>query len=140
MVSPVAIQQIACDPLSVPLRRPFVIASGRLDTTRAVLVSAILQDPATGRTACGWGEAAALPPVTREDQPELRVRLWRAVALWFALASCAEVTARSMAAVARQCYRSAAVETAVVTPGRGYGCDNARALGSRLNPRGWWPA
>lgn len=58
-------------PLSVPLREPFVIASGRIDTTRAALVSVMLEDPARGKTARGLGEAAALPPVTREDQPDL---------------------------------------------------------------------
>lgn len=58
-------------PLSVPLREPFVIASGRIDTTRAALVSATLEDAASGRTARGLGEAAALPPVTYEDQPDL---------------------------------------------------------------------
>jgi L-alanine-DL-glutamate epimerase-like enolase superfamily enzyme len=59
------------EPLSVPLREPFVIASGRIDATRAALVSLTLEDTATGRTACGLGEAAALPPVTDIDQPEL---------------------------------------------------------------------
>ncbi|MDB4980894.1 MAG: Mandelate racemase/muconate lactonizing protein [Myxococcales bacterium] len=57
-------------PLSVPLREPFVIATGRLDATRAVLVSVTLEDE-TGRRAEGLGEAAALPPVTHEDQPDL---------------------------------------------------------------------
>lgn len=56
--------------LSVPLRDPFVIASGRIDVTRAVLLRAVVQDRA-GRRARGLGEAAALPPVTREDQPQL---------------------------------------------------------------------
>jgi L-Ala-D/L-Glu epimerase len=58
------------EPLSVPLHEPFVIATGRMDATRAVLVTATLEDGA-GRRASGLGEAAALPPVTREDQPEL---------------------------------------------------------------------
>jgi L-alanine-DL-glutamate epimerase-like enolase superfamily enzyme len=57
--------------LAVPLREPFVIASARIDTTRAALVHATLVDEATGRSAHGLGEAAALPPVTREDQPQL---------------------------------------------------------------------
>lgn len=57
-------------PLSVPLREPFVIASGRIDVTRAVLVRATLEDE-SGNRAVGLGEAAALPPVTSEDQPEL---------------------------------------------------------------------
>jgi L-alanine-DL-glutamate epimerase-like enolase superfamily enzyme len=56
--------------LSVPLREPFVIATGRIDATRAVLVALTLED-AGGRRAQGLGEAAALPPVTHEDQPDL---------------------------------------------------------------------
>jgi L-Ala-D/L-Glu epimerase len=64
------IAAIDVQPLSIPLREPFVIATGRLDTTRAVLVRATLED-GRGRRATGLGEAAALPPVTREDQPQL---------------------------------------------------------------------
>jgi hypothetical protein len=52
-------------PLSVPLLEPFVIASGRIETTRAALVRATLIDEVTGARAHGLGEAAALPPVTR---------------------------------------------------------------------------
>ena len=47
-----------------------MIASGRMDATRAALVRATLEDGG-GRRATGFGESAALPPVTREDQPEL---------------------------------------------------------------------
>jgi L-alanine-DL-glutamate epimerase-like enolase superfamily enzyme len=59
--------------LSVPLREPFIIASGRIDVTRAVLVRVTLELESGGgvTTTTGLGEAAALPPVTREDQPEL---------------------------------------------------------------------
>ena len=57
-------------PLSVALREPFVIATGRMDATRAALVTVVLED-AAGRRAEGLGEAAALPPVTHEDQPDL---------------------------------------------------------------------
>jgi L-alanine-DL-glutamate epimerase-like enolase superfamily enzyme len=67
---PVRIVAIEGAPLSVPLREPFVIATGRIDVTRAVLVRATLEDE-DGRRAVGLGEAAALPPVTHEDQPEL---------------------------------------------------------------------
>lgn len=66
----VTIVEVRVTPLSVPLREPFVIASGRVDTTRAALVQATLQDE-NGRRATGLGESAALPPVTREDQPDL---------------------------------------------------------------------
>ena len=58
------------EPLSIPLREPFVIATGRIDATRAALVRVTVEGP-DGRRATGFGEAAALPPVTREDQPEL---------------------------------------------------------------------
>jgi L-alanine-DL-glutamate epimerase-like enolase superfamily enzyme len=64
------IATIDVEPLSIRLREPFVIATGRIDTTRAALVRATLDD-GRGRRATGLGEAAALPPVTREDQPEL---------------------------------------------------------------------
>lgn len=65
------IRSIHCSPLTVPLSEPFVIASGRIDATRAALVELELLDEATGRSARGLGEAAALPPVTAEDQPQL---------------------------------------------------------------------
>src|SRR3954469_6685666 len=70
MPDPLSIAAIDVEPLSIPLREPFVIATGRIDTTRAALVRATLEDD-QGRRATGLGEAAALPPVTREDQPEL---------------------------------------------------------------------
>ncbi len=66
----VSIVDLTVGPLSIALREPFVIASGRMDTTRAALVRATLEDD-RGRRATGLGESAALPPVTREDQPEL---------------------------------------------------------------------
>jgi L-alanine-DL-glutamate epimerase-like enolase superfamily enzyme len=65
-----SIVEISVTPLSIPLRDPFVIATGRIDVTRAALVRATLTD-ARGAQATGLGESAALPPVTREDQPEL---------------------------------------------------------------------
>ena len=68
--SGVSIVEVTVAPLSIPLREPFVIASGRMDATRAALVRATLEDD-RGRRAIGLGESAALPPVTREDQPEL---------------------------------------------------------------------
>jgi len=66
----ISIAAIDVEPLSIPLREPFVIATGRIDATRAALVRATLVD-GQGARATGLGEAAALPPVTREDQPEL---------------------------------------------------------------------
>ena len=66
----VTLVALEVEPLSVPLRDPFVIASGRIDVTRAALVRATVED-AAGRRADGLEVAAALPPVTREDQPDL---------------------------------------------------------------------
>jgi L-alanine-DL-glutamate epimerase-like enolase superfamily enzyme len=66
----VTVERVRSEPLSVPLLEPFVIASGRIEITRAVLIEAVVARADGGR-ATGYGEAAALPPVTREDQPEL---------------------------------------------------------------------
>jgi L-alanine-DL-glutamate epimerase-like enolase superfamily enzyme len=65
----VQIAGIWVHPMSIPLREPFVIATGRMDATRSALVQVTLQD--AGRLVTGLGEAAALPPVTREDQNDL---------------------------------------------------------------------
>lgn len=73
------IERIEISPLSVPLLEPFVIATGRIDTTRAALVRASVIDD-SGRRELGLGEAAALPPVTREDQPQLLSQLNQAAA------------------------------------------------------------
>lgn len=63
------VESFSVEPLHVPLREPFVIASARVDTTRAALVSVTLR--AGDRVATGLGEAAPLHPVTREDWPDL---------------------------------------------------------------------
>ncbi len=68
------IVDVTVTPLSIPLRDPFVIATGRIDVTRAALVRATLAD-GRGARATGLGESAALPPVTREDQPELLAQI-----------------------------------------------------------------
>ncbi|MDP2343913.1 MAG: enolase C-terminal domain-like protein [Deltaproteobacteria bacterium] len=67
----IRIVDVDVEPLSIPLAEPFVIASGRIDATRAALVSVTLHDDVSGRSGTGLGEAAALPPVTSCDQPEL---------------------------------------------------------------------
>ena len=68
----VRLVELTVSALSVPLLEPFVIsATSRIDTTRAALVRVTLEDLASGKRAEGIGEAAALPNVTREDQPEL---------------------------------------------------------------------
>jgi L-alanine-DL-glutamate epimerase-like enolase superfamily enzyme len=65
----VSIEALHARPLSVPLIEPFVIASGRLEATRAVEVEARVRWQ--GASAAGLGEAACLPPVTREDQGDV---------------------------------------------------------------------
>lgn len=69
MLSGVRIESLTARPLSVPLAEPFVIASGRLDATRAVEIEARVGW--RGEVATGIGEAACLPPVTREDQDDV---------------------------------------------------------------------
>jgi L-alanine-DL-glutamate epimerase-like enolase superfamily enzyme len=131
---PVTLVALEVEPLSVPLRDPFVIASGRIDVTRAALVRATVED-AAGRPAGGLGEAAALPPVTREDQPDLLaaiadvapalrgVRLEAGADRWTALSS-AIARALPGSAVAR-----AGVETAILDAWcRAAGVPLARAL------------
>ena len=59
--------------LAVALREAFVIASGRMVATRAVLVRVELDDGSVG-----WGEAACLPPVTREDMADVMAAVERA--------------------------------------------------------------
>ncbi len=68
----------------MPLVEPFVIATGRVDTTRGVEVEARVTW--RGRSDVGLGEAACLPPVTKEDQSDVlreleRVRIVDADAL-----------------------------------------------------------
>lgn len=65
------IVRVDARPLSIPLAEPFVIANGRIDATRAALVTARVVDERSGAAARGLGEAAALPPVTSSDQPDL---------------------------------------------------------------------
>ena len=71
-VAPVPrIVAIEVSPLSVPLVDPFVIASARMEGTRAALVKVHVAGDDDGAAHVGLGEAAALPPVTHEDQPDL---------------------------------------------------------------------
>ncbi|HRG96759.1 MAG TPA: enolase C-terminal domain-like protein [Polyangiaceae bacterium] len=62
--------------LCVPLREPFVIATARMDTTRAGLVRLTAEERG-GPEVRGLGEAACLHPVTREDLPDVE-RAWPA--------------------------------------------------------------
>ncbi len=63
------IEAIRCEPLAVPLRDPFVIASARIEVTQSVLVRVELST-AAGRFE-GLGEAASLPPVTAESRVQV---------------------------------------------------------------------
>jgi L-alanine-DL-glutamate epimerase-like enolase superfamily enzyme len=129
---PVTLVALEVEPLSIPVREPFVIASGRIDATRAALVRATVED-AAGRGAPGYGEAAALPPVTREDQPELLASIAAAAprlagARLGRLSDLAAAVARALpdSAVAR-----AGVETAILDAwSRLAGVSVARALGA----------
>jgi L-alanine-DL-glutamate epimerase-like enolase superfamily enzyme len=69
----VRIESLRARPLSVALVEPFIIATGRVDTTRAVEVEACVT--CRGETAVGLGEAACLPPVTGEDQLDVLVAI-----------------------------------------------------------------
>ena len=69
------IQSVAGEELSVRLKEPFVIANGRIECTRAVLVRVELIDERSGHGSMGIGEAAPLPPVTREDQPDVQLSI-----------------------------------------------------------------
>ncbi len=73
----VRIEGIDRRPLLLPLRVPFVIASGEVTTTRAVEIEASVSSD--GVTALGLGEAAALPPVTHEDVDDIVNRVDQAV-------------------------------------------------------------
>jgi L-alanine-DL-glutamate epimerase-like enolase superfamily enzyme len=72
------IESLEARTLSVPLRDPFVIATGRVDATHAVEVFARVTWK--GKRATGLGEAACLPPVTREDQGDVMREVGRAAA------------------------------------------------------------
>jgi L-Ala-D/L-Glu epimerase len=115
-------------PLSVPLLEPFVIATGRVDVTRAAQVKITLENISTGQTAWGLGEGAALWPVTVEDQPEVLAALGAAarrlsgtqIALPFVdgktpldLSAMADVTAALDAAFPTSPVARAAFETAL---------------------------
>lgn len=106
---PLVVESLVARALSVPLTEPFVIASGRVDATRAVEVEARVRW--RGGSAVGLGEAACLPPVTREDQPDVLREVERAAAEWQGRALDAEELDRTPALgpVAR-----AGVETAIL--------------------------
>jgi len=129
-VSPIRVISIEGSPLSTPLRDPFVIASGRIDAIRAMLIHATIETD-TGARATGLGEAAALPPVTREDQPDLlRALAEEAPGLAGArIADHADLQARLEAALVRSVVVRAGVEAAILDAwARAAGVPLARAL------------
>jgi L-alanine-DL-glutamate epimerase-like enolase superfamily enzyme len=69
------IESLALRPLSVALIEPFVIATGSVETTQAVEVEAVVRW--RGESAVGLGEAACLPPVTRETPADVMQTLGR---------------------------------------------------------------
>ena len=75
----VSLLSLRARPLSVPLIEPFVIATGRVDATRAVEVEVTVARH--GQNATGCGEAACLPPVTDEDQGDILRALARPLGL-----------------------------------------------------------
>ena len=127
---------IQVEPLSIPLRAPFVIATGRIDVTRAALVTATVEDDA-GRRSQGLGEAAALPPVTREDQPELLA--WIAAAsrglAGTRIASARDVNQAVTRALPASAVARAGVETAILDAwARSAGVSLATALRGGAGP------
>jgi L-alanine-DL-glutamate epimerase-like enolase superfamily enzyme len=70
------IESLSGRPLSVALVEPFAIASGSIDTTRAVEVEVCVAWK--GKRATGLGEAACFPPVTIEDQVDVLREIGRA--------------------------------------------------------------
>lgn len=62
-MSATRIRSVAFEPLDVPLIEPFVIAIGRLDNVRNVLITVTLENG-----AIGYGEAAPLEPINGENQ------------------------------------------------------------------------
>ncbi len=63
------IQSVTASLLEIPLVEPFVIATARVDRTPSVLVRAVLEGPRGAFV--GLGEAACLPPVTRETPADV---------------------------------------------------------------------
>ncbi len=112
----VVVRAMTWEPLSVPLLEPFVIASARVDGTRAALVSATVLESSGARRGTGLGEAATLVPVTREDQPEVLRVLAAAVPLLegATLASFAELTTLLDGAFKTSPVARAAAECAIL--------------------------
>ncbi len=70
------IRSIEFEPLNIPLIEPFVIAIGRLDEVRNVLVTIRLENG-----VIGYGEAAPLEPINGENQATVLATLQTCAAL-----------------------------------------------------------
>ncbi len=67
---PTRIRSIEFEPLNIPLIEPFVIAIGRLDEVRNVLITVRLENG-----VIGYGEAAPLEPINGENQATIMATL-----------------------------------------------------------------
>jgi len=124
--------------LCVPLLEPFVIATARMDTTRAGLVR-LTAGESGAREVTGLGEAACLHPVTREDLPDLE-RAWPAAearVVGAEVGTAEEAHALAAAAAPGSPVLAAAIECALVDAlarARGlsvralFGCDGPAPL------------
>lgn len=104
MATGTRIRSIEVEPLDIPLVEPFVIAIGRLDRVRNVLVTVSLENGVVG-----YGEAAPLEPINGEDQATVLATLrsygprligrdvlaWRAIARDLAGIYAAQAAART---------------------------------------------
>ncbi|MBX7192726.1 MAG: dipeptide epimerase [Sandaracinaceae bacterium] len=70
---PAIVWELETRPLRVPLIEPFVIATGRMETTDAIEVALTIQQG--GERYTGLGECATLPPVTHESPDEIRASI-----------------------------------------------------------------
>lgn len=62
-MSDTIIQTVQIEPLNIPLREPFTIATGSVSEARNVLITVMLKDGTVG-----YGECAPFPPSTGESQ------------------------------------------------------------------------
>jgi L-alanine-DL-glutamate epimerase-like enolase superfamily enzyme len=69
-LSSTRIRSVEFEPLNVPLLEPFVIAIGRLDEVRNVLLTVTLENG-----VIGYGEAAPLEPINGENQATVQATL-----------------------------------------------------------------
>jgi len=122
--------ELTATPLSVPLLEPFVIATATMTHTRAALVRVVVEQEGVRRT--GYGEAAALPPVTSEDQPELLADIARAAPLLMGATVQPSGVLSALAGVGLGSVATAAMECAVFDAcARHAGLPLHRLLGSK---------